>query len=408
METIKLNNGQLIDCMVSLVEITIGDYSGYWAREDDSVTLYSGEIGLIEECDCIDGDYYHPEEFDTYDIVYDNYLEEYSFMNDCYYGYLNNGEMGYFSTDSDYVYFNDTYYINERVAERHEIYYCCDCGEHYYSDNGCDCDEEDENHDDYCFNYHSGNRKDISGDSVYKIGFEVEKEDSEIKSLSYANNLFQETKWAKETDGSLDKTGFELISPVFPLDIKTPLYSQKVITDSIELVKSHINADYSRSCGGHINISQQGLSSKELLETISGYLPLFYSIYQNRVGNTYAKAQSLKIYLGESDKYRAFNAKYNGVLEIRIFPAVKNVENLLWRAELLRLILHSPTNNHKKALENISNPNNELHQHLRKVFTPIELLKKVKLFLMYAKQYDKANIKQQVINRSIVKILKVA
>lgn len=407
METIQLKNGQLIDCVVSLVEITIGDYSGYWAREDDSVTLYSGEIGLSEECYCIDGNYYHPEEFEKYDIVYDHYSEEYSSMDDCYYGYLNNGEMGYFSHDSDYVYYNDTYYINSRVAERHDIYYCSDCDEYYYSDNGCDCEEEDDYYG-CCFNYHSDNREDISSGSVYKIGFEVEKEDSEIKSSTYANDLFQETKWAKENDGSLDNTGFELISPVFPLDTKTTLYSQSVIIDSVALVKNHINADYSTSCGGHINISQQGLSSKELLETISGYLPLFYSIYQNRIGNTYSKAQSLKIYLSESDKYRAFNAKHNGVLEIRIFPAVKNVENLLWRAELLRLILNSPTDNHKKALEIISNPKNELHQHLRKVFTPIELLKKVKLFLKYAKQYDKANIKQQVLNRSIIKILKVA
>lgn len=408
MEIIELDNSQVINCVGDLVKLTIGDYEGYWANEDSTVVLYSGEICLHEEAHLVNDEYYHESEFESFGIVYDHYDEVYALISDCYYGYISYREEGYFAKTAEYVYFNDTYYLDSEVAADCNIYYCNGCDNYYDDDNGCICNQEEEDDDDYCFDYHSGKRKDFSNGSIYKIGFEVEKEDNQQREQDYAHELFNSTSWAKERDGSLGCGGYELISPVFPLDINNSLFTQNIIIDSINSVANYINANYSSSCGGHINISQAGKSSQLVLQSFSAYLPLFYSIYQNRINNTYSKAKQLKLYLNESEKYCSFNCKTNGVLEIRIFPAVKNVTNLLWRAELLRLILKHPTANYKTALAYISNPNNELHQHLRKVFSTKELFIKVKLFAQFAQEIDKVHIKQKNVNRNLVKVLQAA
>ncbi len=407
MEIIQLKDNQVIECLGELVQITIGSYEGNWTSEGNTTLLESGERCINDEAYEINGNYYHEEEFDENGIVYDHFHEEYAFEDDCHYGHIGRFETGHFSTYSDYVRYEDEYYLNYEVAESHGIYYCSDCDENYHIDYGCSCSDDDDC-DSYCFDYHSGNRRDYSEGSIFKIGFEVEKEDEEARNSQYAFELFSETGWAKEHDGSLGCGGFELISPTLPLDIECPIYEQQNITKAINNVKNYIDAAYSKRCGGHINISQQDVSSMELLEGISGYLPLFYAIYQHRLNNTYSKAKSLKTYIKDIDKYSSFHCKRNGVLEIRIFPAVRNETNLLWRAELLRLILAKPTTSHKAALEQIANPKNSLHQHLTKLFNTQELFSKVKLFAQYAKQFDEINIKQKTVNHNLSKLLKAA
>lgn len=402
MEIIQLESNQLISSNQELVQLTIGDYSGCWALQEQTITLNSGEICTADEAHYIRDDYYHESEFDEAGIVYDHYNEEYRHMDDCVFGYISYRNEGYFSIFSEYVCYNDTNYLDYDVAANHGVYYCSDC-DSYYTDE-CNCDDED----DYCFDYHSGNRTDYSGNSIYKIGFEVEKEDSSQRERHYAWDLFDSTGWAKERDGSLAAGGYELISPVYPFNLAHSVYMQEIITSSIAAVVHYIDADYSDNCGGHINISAQGMSSQELLAAISGYLPLFYSIYQRRITNTYSKAKCLDLYVSEPNKYSAFNCKHNGVVEIRIFPAVKNVSNLLWRAELLRLILKSATGDFRVALSNITNPNNEIHQHLKRVFSTDELFGKVKLFAKYTLEIDKSIIKQKNVNRNLYRITKAA
>jgi len=273
----------------------------------------------------------------------------YTFLDNCHLGYIGcDGETGFFSDRANYIVFDENYYLNSEIAGAYGIYYCDECDEYFNSDYGCDCETAK------CFEYHSNNREDFSNSSLYKIGFEVEKEDEEIKNQDSATDLFNDTGWAKEKDGSLGHGGFELISPILPLDIEKLILEQDTIVNSLYDVQSYINADYSTRCGGHINISKQGLTSIELLHSISGYLPLFYSIYEHRVKNTFSQVASLDSYTKLPHKYSSFYCKEEGILEIRIIPAVINVQNLLWRAELIRLILANSTSNHKKALENIT------------------------------------------------------
>lgn len=413
MEIIELDEDQLIsDC--ELIKITIGEYEGNWALKTATVITRGGQVCHRDESYNVRGDYYHEDEFTDYDIVYDEYYERYEYESDCYFGYVGNDTTGYFNTESDYVSYGDDFFISREVAANHGIFYCCDCEMDYHRDYGCDCPDIDEDNDEesddivYCFDYHSKYREDFSKESIYKIGFEVEKEDRNIRDDVLAIDLFDDTGWAKERDGSLGIGGFELVSPILPLDITKSVNQQPDIINSINSVESYINARYTRKCGGHINISRQNISSQELLRSIGGYLPLFYSLYQNRVENGYSPAKSLRRYIEVREKYSSFNCKNDGIIEVRIFPAVMNVANLLWRTELLRIILSNPTENYKTALVKIANPKNELHQHLAKIFDRQKLFEKVKLFVNYAAQFEQVQFKQKTINHNLGKIYKVA
>lgn len=420
MEIMQINDIRVIITNDRLIKITIGTYKGAWVQKNDTQILKSDKRCLKTEAYLIEGNYYHMMEFERNEIVYDHHYNNHTFMDKCHYGFVSRNVEGYFHEDAEHEYFEDTYYINASVMNSHNIYYCADCEVTYNQVNsecGCDteCDnyndeDEDENHTDndvreYNFCYHSNNREDHSNNSIYKIGFEVEKEDVAQCKQGYARDLFEATGWAKEHDGSLGTGGYELVSPVFPLNIDKKVSTQWKLNSSIDNVANYINASYSKACGGHINISKQGLDSYALLTRISGYIPLFYALYENRLENHFSQAKKLSTYINNSDKYGAFHCKLNGVLEIRIFPAVKDVSNLLWRTELIRLILKYETTNYKCALGYINSPNSELNQHLRKIFSTEKLMRKAKLFAHYAQYYERVSIDKKIINRSLSKLM---
>jgi hypothetical protein len=89
-------------------------------------------------------------------------------------------------------------------------------------------------------------------DTLYTIGFEVEKEDGNILSRYSVSDLTM--GWAREHDGSLnDDTGYELVSPIYDL------FDDKLDSDMTDTtLRRHINADSSTACGGHINFGKRG------------------------------------------------------------------------------------------------------------------------------------------------------
>lgn len=165
------------------------------------------------------------------------------------------------------------------------------------------------------------------------FGFEAEKQDYNYRDMHNAIKLAFETGFKKERDGSLGDGGFELISPVLPL------YNDSVINTAIDSVKDILKADTSDRCGGHFNISMNGVSSREILKKVKGSLPIFYSIYENRLTNTYCKAERFSTYLRSPRKYQSFYLKNEQILEFRIFPAIKNESILRNRIELMRIVL---------------------------------------------------------------------
>ncbi len=128
----------------------------------------------------------------------------------------------------------------------------------YWYDNQWNLSEEDE---EYVSEYHENQTPKFvvfEGDSNFSIGFEIEKEDIDVKE-SIDINYFKECfpLFRKEKDGSLDDTGFEIVTPVFPLNTeKIKEYFSEYSINGKGLL-NHINADISDSCGGHINLSQK-------------------------------------------------------------------------------------------------------------------------------------------------------
>lgn len=385
---IKLHNGTIVLYDEDRhVEITSSDsaYYGEWADRDDVVCLdiYGNGVALYEECASVydNGDeYFVTECAENYDLRWSDWHGYYIDTNDEYshYGVVNaRGHRDWFNTD-DYVYCEDnsTYYINSSVAEDHNVYWSASRCEYIIGG-----DTEEESIQCYNANYHSGlNRLILDTNAKWKIGFEVEKEDGDAGSIPY-RQLYDRTNWCKESDGSLDSNiGYELISPVYDLFDKS---LDLAIKD--KEIESLINANYSSNCGGHIHVSCKEFNTDQLFEGFSGFYPLLYALYQHRVDKSYCQAKKKHEYY-RKDKYSAVYIR-DYTVEFRIFSAVKNVQNLLWRRDLIRIMADNFNKSEFDVLKMMVNPNSKLYKHLRKIFPQDQMMNKVRLFVKYADLY---------------------
>jgi hypothetical protein len=230
----------------------------------------------------------------------------------------------------------------------------------------------------YVDDYHSGGYKSLnfSNNPTRFIGFEIEKEDIDVKESISLSHFKQETGglWRKERDGSLDEEeGFELISPTFELDVDKifeHIRSNDVLVD-------HINANKSYSCGGHIHLSVKGMTGRQLFDNVKGYIPLLYALYHKRRETSYCKAKSSNQLISDGEKYQAVQVLDNRI-EFRIISAVKDVDNLEWRAKLMVLILDNPTGCFRTAYENILK-SKDFGSHLRLAYPEAEKYNNLKL-----------------------------
>jgi hypothetical protein len=294
----------------------------------------------------------------------------------------------------EYVRFNGEWYDDDAL-ERHEIVYIEDIGGYGYMDNAYWHDDEGEwksyPEESYVRGYHNGSYRtlDFDNKSKYKIGYEIEKEDENVRNSIDIDDFENETDdlWRKEKDGSLDSdTGYELISPTFEFNIDRIF---EHIEDNEQLV-AHINADTSTSCGGHIHLSESGLSGEELFEKIKGYTPLFYALYYGRVDKNYSKAKSNRDLQNENEKYQAIKIHHDRV-EFRIISAVPNVKTLKWRSKLLMMILQNPTNDIIKAYYNVDTKFTKL---LKQTYSDEKLLEVKNRFVKYTRQFEGLEVSQ--------------
>jgi hypothetical protein len=194
--------------------------------------------------------------------------------------------------------------------------------------------------------------------------------------------LYNETGWIKERDRSLDDSiGYELVSPAFNL------YDDGLDKDlEDDDIKRLINAKFSDRCGGHINIGSSIYTTEQMFEGISGFFPLFYSMYEHRLHKTYSKAKKKHEYYSK-DKYSSIYIKSN-VVEIRIPSSVINVTNLLWRRDLVRIMIDNFNKSEVQILRMLLNDKSKLHIHLRKVFTLEKLVEKIDKFVKYSEEFN--------------------
>jgi thiamine biosynthesis lipoprotein ApbE len=87
------------------------------------------------------------------------------------------------------------------------------------------------------------------------------------------------------------------------------------------------------------------------------------------------------------NKYQAVKVM-RGRIEFRIFPAVKNLQVMEWRINLLRLIAKNPSSNPIQVANDLANSRTELHKHFAKIFTRETIYRKAKKALEYAKKFD--------------------
>lgn len=220
--------------------------------------------------------------------------------------------------------------------------------------------------------YHHYARQTKQYPELFGIGVEIEKEDSAAVAIDH-RRVNKNTGWYKERDGSLsDDYGYELVSPVYDL------MSDKLF-DDIENDKdllTLVNGDYdTKRCGGHMHISKNGVDGDVLLDSIAGYLPLLYSIYRHRVNKNYSLAKSKLSLKRDKQKYQAIQI-FDNRIEIRIFPAVKNLVNLKWRVRLVRHMVTTPCFTPKPLIEQLTDDSSTLCELLREVL-PASRVKKL-------------------------------
>jgi hypothetical protein len=309
------------------------------------------------------------------EVIYSDFESRYYDLENVCIAYIDRRNTDFVAVENTY-YYNELYYTYEALSqhglisyngsiyEEEYMAYCEDVEEHRPMSEAYFCEEEE------CYfansentnkrglkNYHKSKIDNKAQNAKIKIGFEVEKEDSNFSDFSNIRAI----GWDAERDGSLNSNGFELVSAIYNLEDLTQLKE-----DSNQITE-FLKADYSRNCGGHINVSIQGKSNKEVFNLIRGFVPLIYAMYYGRLDNRFAMAKKIND-LGNWNRYDAFNmTKENGILEFRIFSAVRTREQLIWRAEFIALLFK----HHRKGSASVLKmlfTDSPIKKHLLKIY----------------------------------------
>lgn len=373
---------------VSIDEISSGccfEHGGRYYSDNDYVITGRDSVIAMEDsfwCDKTD-EYYHEHEAVTVYIYRSEYLYCKEWAESCSDLYMYDG--GYY--DSDALGYNCLVYVEDQgeVMSEDDAY--------YHNSDGCYYSyppDDDDDDDVYLRGYHDGSYKTLNFEnkSKYKIGYEIEKEDQEVLESINIEDFEERTDclWRKESDGSLNSgEGYELISPTFEFNIDK-------IFEHIEGNKTlveHIDADTSTNCGGHIHLSEDGLTGEQLFEKVKGYTPLLYALYYGRVDKTYCKGKANRDLAYENEKYQAIKI-HNDRIEFRIISAVPSVKTLKWRSKLLMMILQNPTHDIIKAYYNVDTKFTKI---LKQTYSDDKLVELKERFVNFTRKFEGLDIK---------------
>jgi hypothetical protein len=291
------------------------------------------------------------------------------------------------------LYRYDGEYYDDQALDRHQLVIMYDgnimpIDSAYYWDSDNEYHYEPEECESYTRSYHNNTQQAkviFSKVPQFFIGIEVEKEDRHVKE-SIGIDDFENTclGYRKEQDGSLDdESGFEIITP--PYELK-PDKIMEHIRSNPTLVE-HFNADVSYSCGGHMNLSEEGLSGDELFAKLKGYTPLFHALYHKRINNRWAKGKSNYDLQREKEKYQSIRIHSNRI-EYRLISAVHNLDTLEWRLKLFEIITKNPASCPKVAYFFF---HTKLKRHIKKMYPKnFEELNKRVIAMTY--EYENINL----------------
>jgi hypothetical protein len=387
MENTKVTtyNGEeclLADCVPLDVDSSHG---GEYALREDCVhsRVHSGYILESESAQDARGNYFIEDNADDLDYVWSDHSQGWinTNWNGVHYGYTSRRHEEYFMSD-DYVYINGSYYVDSDVAGECGYHFDDDADEWYHED-----DDRPVRAADFNASYHSSRGREFrAGDAKFTVGVEVEKEDNDACILNWSD-VFGDTGWIKENDGSLERNGYELVSPVFNL-FNDGMDKEIEASDDLQTL---INAGFSDRCGGHVNLGSTEYTPAQLFEGLSAFMPLLYAMYPNRIDKHFCQAKSKYKYRSVTSEYEAkYSAAYikDKVVEFRIFPAVRSVKNLLWRRDLMRIMCENINKSELDVLKMLVNQNSKLYKHLRKIYSQDLLLERTKNFIMYTERFN--------------------
>lgn len=338
-------------------------------EEDEVVTLHNGDQCPIEDAVLVDNG---------------NYEGEYLHIDDCTLtdldGWVHDGDVitaedgntmcADNADDHDYHWSADgyLYHIEDLVwvEDEGEYRHVDDVGIHcfWHEDDGYYSYEENRGRGDGNYEYHDGPRNWFVDADKFRFGVEVEKEDphGDVRDIWDLEEVTDKTGWAREHDGSLND-GFELVSPVYGLF--EDKFDSHINGDDTrgDMLRDHINAGYHwRTCGGHMSFSIKDKRGSQVYDLYSGFFPLLLALYRKRMRKTYAKLKTSKVFK-QGQKYSAICVHHN-YIEFRVFSAVPNVDTLLWRRDLLRIMAKSPKKGLMWWIRRALNENSILNKHL--------------------------------------------
>lgn len=191
----------------------------------------------------------------------------------------------------------------------------------------------------YSYHFRGNIRHHYDVNDEFRFGVEVEKEDEEGIDICcrYQGNAddYLPFYWRAERDGSLsDDIGYELISPIYNLTDLTK-FTQHVQNPVLTAL---IMGGSSYSCGGHITVSCER-TTYDYVAKARQIAPLLHAMYPKRAKTTgYAKFVTNDNLISRNDRYSSIHIK-DDCMELRVFPQVKNVTQLLWRARFVQLLM---------------------------------------------------------------------
>jgi hypothetical protein len=184
----------------------------------------------------------------------------------------------------------------------------------------------------------------------FAIGFEVEK-------LTVHNEEEYPIFRGYERDSSVARSprserDCESITNILPLVPNSNLKNK--IMDLMAEARPILDAPVDAYCGGHINLSAQGMSGRELKAALKPFSGLIYAMYKGRLKKRYGNGD---MFLNNSGYWRGvINAK-SKVAEYRFPSAVPSTESLMKRYslffELMDTAVHRPRTRFNTFLERV-------------------------------------------------------
>lgn len=298
----------------------------FLTQEQLDQELEDGDVGMCESSE----DYYemtHLVTTDDGDTYHEDCVVE---INGSYY-YEYDDRIRTDAYGDSFIEGDESYCYVENEQEWYPDHRChwCEAEEEYHAGHEHDCEgctppcdpERTINR------YHTSPTPNVyCGSSGFAVGFEIEK-----KSVGGNDDVGEEVDklplfsgW--ETDASC---GVEGITHAYdPID---PDYREKFCRDLLDSER-YVNEPSDSTCGGHINISSRDLLPRDLMQKFRKYAPLWYSIYRNRLNNSYCRNDK-KIEHG-AERYSPVRTKSFGI-EIRLPSRVQNAQQLMRRFDLV-------------------------------------------------------------------------